>query len=578
MLNIHKSISLSIAHINDTHSYFEPVSLALNLNVDGLSAAPYVSTGGFARIKTRAEQLREEAHRQNKGFLFLHAGDCFQGTLYFSLFKGEANARLLNALNIDAMTVGNHELDLGNELLASFAQNINFPLMAGNWDLSRELHSKPIRLDNNPQVMAYDASHQRAHWLEKDIDGERIALFGLSLDKMEEISNPDSDTPFVDAGAVAAQTVDAIHASGINKIIVLSHLGYEADKTLAQNVDGIGLIVGGHSHVLQGDFSDLGLKAEEPYGVRVNDTYIVQAGYYGQALGHCTIDFDPEGNVVGFSGSNTLLLGRRLFLDADRQVESMAERYQDICDYIDRHPLLCVCKKSTDIQNILYQDYLPLVREKQQRKITHLGRPLRHIRIPDEYGGSEVAPYVAKSFVAAATRRGYHVDFAIHNAGGIRCSLEPGDIAEADIAGKLLPFAIPIGVYAVTGETVMKILEGAMNNALNMDGQGTGSGSYPYCYGLNYIYDVDAEEGKRITQLNLYRDGEWQPVDINSVYYGVSSAYTAKGKEGYDAILHVVKPYIPLTISMADALIESLVNQPSFFESENVLPTVARSN
>ncbi len=70
--------------------------------------------------------------------MLLHAGDCFQGTLYFSLFKGEANAELLNELRPDAMALGNHELDMGNEPVGKFIREIEFPLLAGNWNLSRE--------------------------------------------------------------------------------------------------------------------------------------------------------------------------------------------------------------------------------------------------------------------------------------------------------------------------------------------------------------------------------------------------------------------------------------------------------
>ena len=102
-----QSVSLLLAHINDTHSYFEPSSLQLKLTIEQQTLQPYVSAGGFARIATIVNQLRQQAKESDKGFLFLHAGDCFQGTLYFSLFKGRANAELLNALNINAMALGN---------------------------------------------------------------------------------------------------------------------------------------------------------------------------------------------------------------------------------------------------------------------------------------------------------------------------------------------------------------------------------------------------------------------------------------------------------------------------------------
>ena len=85
----------------------------------------------------------------------------------------------------------------------------------------------------------------------------------------------------------AKNTVKAIRSSGINKIILVSHLGFDGDCELIKEVDGISLIVGGHSHTLQGDFTDLGMKKESEYGHKINDTYIVQAGAHSQALGHC---------------------------------------------------------------------------------------------------------------------------------------------------------------------------------------------------------------------------------------------------------------------------------------------------
>ncbi|GAM55840.1 5'-nucleotidase [Vibrio ishigakensis] len=62
---------------------------------------------------------------------------------------------------------------------------------------------------------------------------------------------------------------------------------------------------------------------------------------------------------------------------------------------------------------------------------------------------------------------GHEVDFAIHNAGGVRCSLNPGPVSKADIAGKLLPFAVPIGVYKLKGKYIKPTLEGAIDNALD---------------------------------------------------------------------------------------------------------------
>lgn len=487
--------SVTLAHINDTHSYFEPTSLQLTLDINGQTLTPFVSAGGFARIATRIQQLKDDAARMKRGFVFVHAGDCFQGTLYFSLFKGKANADMLNALGIDAMALGNHELDMGNEPVAQFAKRINFPLLAGNWDLSAERTNKTYRLSDNNNVKAFDAARRCANWVTKSVDDSEVAIFGLSLDKMADIANPDIDTPFVDSLQTARNTVAEIQRSGINKIILVSHLGYDVDKEIAEQVDGISVIVGGHSHVLQGDFSALGLSKEDEYGQFINGTYVVQAGLYALALGHCHIDFDQNGKVVHFEGRNELLLGRRLFLDASMNEAGSDSAHLQACEYVNNHPNVVVCKKDPQVQGILINKYIPRVRELQSQVIAKAPEKLRHVRIPDEDGPSELAPLVAKSFVYAMRQRGHQVQFAIHNAGGVRTSILPGEVTVADIAGKLLPFAVPIGVYKVSGQTIASTLEGAINNATNNGVSGTGSGSYPYTSNLSFQYDAEKPMG-----------------------------------------------------------------------------------
>lgn len=77
----------------------------------------------------------------------------------------------------------------------------------------------------------------------KEFNGVKVAIFGLSIDKMSDIANPDADTPFMTAIETAKATVAQIHNDGIKNIILLSHLGYEGDLELAEQVEGIGIIV-----------------------------------------------------------------------------------------------------------------------------------------------------------------------------------------------------------------------------------------------------------------------------------------------------------------------------------------------
>ncbi|EGA70772.1 putative 5'-nucleotidase [Vibrio sinaloensis DSM 21326] len=558
-----KPAKIKLAHINDTHSYFEPTSLQLSIDVEQQPIQPYVSAGGFARIATRKNQLAQIANDNDQSFIFLHAGDCFQGTLYFSLFKGEANSTMLNTLNIDAMALGNHELDMGNEPVAQFAQQIEFPLLAGNWDLSNEDADKKLRLSESDKVISYDPSKQAAQWIVKEAQGEPIAIFSLALDKMADISNPDPDTPFINSVTTAVNTVAEIHSAGINKIILLSHMGYEADLEMAEKVDGISVIVGGHSHRLQGDFSSLGLKEDDPYGLEINGTRVVQAGYHALSMGHCDIEFSADGKIVAFEGKNELLLGRRLFIDASMTEARNDDFYAKARHFIDSHPNVYVCKKDKQVQQILLERYTNQVRTLQRHFIATANQTLRHVRVPDEQGPSMLAPLVAESFAYCMNQIGHQVEFAIHNAGGVRTSINAGDISVADIAGRLLPFAVPIGVYQLSGNDIAAALEGAINNALNNGVEGTGDGSYPYTYNLSFDYSYDSPAGQRIKNLMIYNDEQgWQPVDNEKIYTGSSSAYTMKGKEGYEAMSNMKGEGIVTTQSMADCFITLLKDKP----------------
>ncbi|WP_082957026.1 MULTISPECIES: bifunctional metallophosphatase/5'-nucleotidase [unclassified Vibrio] len=564
---MNKATRIRVAHINDTHSYFEPTTVQLSLNIDDQTVNPYISVGGFARICTRSQQLKQQAASDEREFVFLHAGDCFQGTLYFSLFKGEANSKLLNQLDLTAMTLGNHELDMGNGPVAAFSKRINFPLLCGNWDLSNELMNKPVTVSDSHSVYPYQPTLQSAQWLEHKVGEERIAIFGLSIDKMVDIANPDPDTPFVNAKQTAINTVQQIQQSGINKIILLSHLGYEADLKLAQSIDGISLIVGGHSHVLQGDFSDLGLPSKDRYGMRVNDTYIVQAGMHAQSLGHCDIDFDESGKITAFTGLNEILIGRRVCFDATMSDCSCDGEYKRVFDYLTHHPHVVRCQKDPQVNQVLTQTYKPAVQALQQNIVGHLKSPLRHVRVPDDKGSSEICPLVAESFYHAMCHRGFELDFAIHNAGGVRCSLNSGPISQADIAGRLLPFAVPIGVYSIEGQYIKDILEGAIDNAIAEDG--TGTGSYPYSYRLDYQVILEANKGDRVKNIRIYDDIRgWTEINPQQIYWGTSSAYSMKGKEGYSAILNCRDDWSVTEMSMADCFLEFVSREELRIETQ----------
>lgn len=489
-------ITLSIAHINDTHSHFEPTPLSLS--VPGFPERVYAAVGGFPRIKTVVKDFQQAAEHDSDGFLFLHAGDCFQGTLFYSLFKGEANATLLNMLGLDAMALGNHELDQGNAPVSHFLDRISFPLLAGNWDVSKEA-AKACPVKGKKQLMPYNPQEQRAEILIKAFGQQKVAIFSVALDKMTDISMPDPDTPFINAKQTVVNTIRYIRdVLQTPHIILLSHLGYAQDLKLAEEVDGLSLIVGGHSHVLQGDFSNVGLGDMGQYGHLVNHTLVVQAGCHSLAVGKLRITLDEQGRVSDFNGGNFLLLGRSLSADASWDQALAQSTFEDAKAYFKRQSNIIHCRGDEDIKAVIAARYRPAVDKLKGDVVTYVPRRLRHIRVPDAKGPSEIAPQVCEAMIYSARQRGVTVDFAIHNAGGVRVSLEQGKLTAADVAGRLLPFAINLMLYQASGLQIRQALEGAINNAISNGVEGTGDGSFPYTANLRYTYDCSKPKGGEV--------------------------------------------------------------------------------
>ncbi|NMH65491.1 bifunctional metallophosphatase/5'-nucleotidase [Shewanella salipaludis] len=528
--------SLMLAHINDTHSNFEPSRVQFSLNEGGKTLQLQSRSGGYARLGFQIARARKNAEAKGCEFLFLHGGDSFQGTLYFREFQGAANAHLLNLLKPDAMVLGNHEIDAGNSPVQAFLNRVDFPVLAGNMDLSQEDSHKPGKLRDHPMLFDYQEQSRTAKVLLRPFHDRTLAIIGITLDQMKLIARPDADTHFANAIVTTANTVRQLKADGIDHIIVLSHLGLDQDRTLAAEVDGISLIVGGHTHTLQGDFSTLGL-SHIPYGETVNHTPIVHAGKYAETLGLAEIRFDAQGKAVSLEGNNFFMLDTQFKLSSDAGV-TRAD-HDAATARLRAHPGILWDDESATLARTIAEEYRPALDALENQVLAFIPRELVHTRLPSKNlpHGSEIAPWVSYSMYHQAKELDARVDFALHNAGGVRQSLNQGELTLADVVGGLLPFDLPLVKYEIQGLYLYQALESAIDGATNNGVTGTGAGSFPYTYGLRFHYDGTRVQGQRITRLEILREQEWHSVCHDSHYVGVSSAYTAAGKEGYQALL-----------------------------------------
>ncbi|MDN6698594.1 MAG: chitobiase/beta-hexosaminidase C-terminal domain-containing protein, partial [Staphylococcus equorum] len=272
-----EEFNLPIMHMNDTHAHVE----------------------NYPYLNTLVKDYREE----NPESLLLHGGDVFSGTLYFNEFKGQADLRQLNLMGIDAMVFGNHEFDLGDSdeghrALARFIRNANFPMLGTNSDFSEDNQLK----DYDPSGSAVkDAKAGDAYnSIILESGGEEIGVFGLTTEDTENIASPVKVT-FSNYIDTAKKEVEKLEDEGIDKIIAVTHLGHDSapdvgnDLLLAENVDGIDVIVGGHSHT----------EVEPPVLVEEDGkapTVVVQAGQYAENLGTVEVTFDDKGEVIDHQG------------------------------------------------------------------------------------------------------------------------------------------------------------------------------------------------------------------------------------------------------------------------------------
>ena len=255
-----QDFELSIAHINDTHSAFDEVRASI-VNDEIQDGSPvYTSFGGHPRLQTAANEIREQAEATDRSMLFLHGGDAWQGSAYFKLFEGKMNADILSRMDLDAMAMGNHEFDLNNEVLAEFVNNVTFPVLGANMDLSADPHLKDVTNILPYTLFAFDGFEKEEVTLATmPQDKPVVAVLGLVLEDMPTMSPNVGEVRFSGEVETAQKMVDELKANGVNKIILLTHIGLERDQNIARNVDGIDVIVGGHSHTLLGDHSNLGL-------------------------------------------------------------------------------------------------------------------------------------------------------------------------------------------------------------------------------------------------------------------------------------------------------------------------------
>ncbi|WIH24886.1 bifunctional metallophosphatase/5'-nucleotidase [Photobacterium damselae] len=551
LANNNDDFTLTVVHINDTHSNFDPVKSSFNANGEQV----FNEFGGFPRLQEKAMEYKTQAKKNDQSLLFLHGGDAWQGTAYFKINQGAMNADMLNRLGLDAMALGNHEFDLNNKKLNTFINSLHFPVLAANVDTSNDPDLKDQKNILPFQVYAFNGDKKTIVTdltnLPKDKD--LVAVFGLALDDMSNIAPHTGKVKFNNMANVAQNTVNLLQTKGIDNIIALTHIGNASDIKLAKEVNGIDLIVGGHSHTLLGDFTDLGLSNNGIYAQEVinpngtTDTCIVQAGEYSQAIGRLQVSFDENGNVTNCTGHNTLLSNDDFYHSVARTEKDKFTPKQEksVEEFIDQHDNITITPEDVALRQVIDTKYKPAVEAAYGEVIAQVPKEIRHERRPGDRGtdshGSDVAPIVAEAqyywanLPSVQKVTGKKVDFALVGAGGVRTNIDSGEYRAGNVSLELQPFSNFMSVLSVKGKVIKALLSDTITATLP---KGAHAGKFPYGGHIRYTYtETTPHKTGKLTSVEVMTGTEkhpvWTPIEDNKTYNVALNNYNATGNDGW---------------------------------------------
>lgn len=263
--------SITILHTNDSHSHLDAVG-PKNCNMEG-------TLGGIAKAATVIGMVKQS----EENVLTLHAGDFSVGDFFFNAYFGVPEIQIMKQIGFDALTVGNHEFDLGpsalNDVLTAGFQYGSFPVLSANLDLT-----------GYPQLADYIHPYTI-----KTFGDVKVGIFGMTIPS--PLSNAYPVVIKENVAEIAYATVLELQGMDCDVIIFLSHLGSAIDEQIAAGVPGINFIIGGHDHYVFDQPEVVTNPENKP-------VYICQAGSYYQNIGK--LKFTVNSGSVTFN-SYTLI-------------------------------------------------------------------------------------------------------------------------------------------------------------------------------------------------------------------------------------------------------------------------------
>ena len=467
---------LNILHINDFHSRIESIN-KFDSTCSAEEEGKNECFGGAARLLTAINQTRDALKAQGKNVLLLNAGDNFQGSLFYTTYKGTVEAEVLNAMKFDAMTVGNHEFDDSEDGLAGFLDKVQFPVVTANVVASA---ASKIGDRVKPSIVL-------------EVGGQKIGIVGAVANDTAELATPGPNITIAEDVAKISEQVQKLKGEGVNKIIALTHVGYPRDLEFIAKIPDVDVVVGGHSHTL---LSNTDQKAEGPYPTVVDNpggykVPVVQAGQYSKYLGDLRVVFDDSG-VVKESKGDPILIDSSFKPD-----EATLKRIDEL-----KAPIEALKSKVVGTSEGAIEGDRKVCRVKE----------------------CSMGNLVADATLARVKDQGVTIAFA--NSGGLRSSIDSGDVSMGEVL-TVLPFQNTVATFQLKGEDIRAALE---NGVSQID---DGAGRFMQVSGMKYSFDRSKPAGSRVTAVEVKEGDAFVPLDPAKTYTVAANNYVRTGGDGF---------------------------------------------
>ncbi|XP_051165504.1 protein 5NUC-like [Leptopilina boulardi] len=490
---------LRILHTNDMHARFEETSEASSI-CSAKQSVEKKCYGGFARIAT----LIRQARKTNSNTLFLNAGDTYQGSIWFTVHKWKIVSKFMNILKPDAISLGNHEFDDGVKGLVPFINDANYPIVTANLDLSNE----PTL--NNSNLL-------KSKILK--VNGIDIGVIGYLTPDTKDISMTEN-VIFLDEIKAIREEVEKLKSQGVKILIALGHSGFEMDKKIANEVNDIDLVIGGHTNTFLYTGKQPNLEIPEGlYPIEIKQAngrkvYVVQAYAYTKYLGDLNIKFNKDGEISSIRGNPILVNGT-------------IEQAKDVLDELDkwREQINELKTKVIGHTKVLLNGNSKICR----REECNLGN-----MIADAMIQHNALDFHSKNAWTDAA-------IAMINSGSIRSSITRDNddkITRADVK-EVLPFGNVLVKTNMTGAKIKEVLEFSVKDLIANDTSNL-NGAFLQFSGLKVFYDLSKPYKSRVisvrVQCALCIVPTFSEINENENYNVLINDFIMKGGDNYSML------------------------------------------